>query len=182
MTPGSVWRWRRGRDDATVLAIAGWMQLAFKDDWDTMMEMILRAVKLNPNNVFVLNWAGQAHVAFGDPETAVPFFERALRLSAGAPDAFRSLVGIAMAHFNRKHYEEAINWARRSTETPNAWGYLIIAASHGHLNRLEEARMALAAADAIRAHTIAMQKSPPVRRKDIREHWIAGLRKAGMPE
>lgn len=170
------------RDDANVLAIAGWMQLVFRQDWDGMLEMVSRAVQLNPNNVFVLNWAGMAHFSYGKPDEAIPFYERALRLSPGAPDVFRSLAGIATAHFNCKRYEEAIKWARRSAETPNAWAYQIIAASNGHLDRIAEARAALAAADAIRPQTIAMQSRPAIRRQAAQEHWIAGLRKAGMVE
>lgn len=171
-----------GGDDANVLAIAGWMQLVFRQDWDGMLEMVSRAVTLNPNNVFVLNWAGMAHFSYGKPDEAIPFYERALRLSPGAPDIFRSLAGIATAHFNSKRYEEAIRWARRSAETPNAWAYQIIAAANGHLGRLSEARTALDAANAIRPQTIAMQGSPPNKRPAALDHWIAGLRKAGMRE
>jgi TolB-like protein len=171
-----------GSDDATVLAIAGWMHLVFRQDWDTMLELISRAVELNPNNVFVLNWAGQAQFSHGNPDAAIPLYERALRLSPGSPDAFRSLVGIATAHFNCGRYEDAIKWARRSANTPNAWAYHVIAAANGHLGRTDEARLALEAADAIRVETIAMQASARIRRSEAQAHWIDGLRKAGMRE
>jgi TolB-like protein/DNA-binding winged helix-turn-helix (wHTH) protein len=171
-----------GSDDATVLALVGWMQLVFKQDWEGMMEMISRAVELNPNNAFVLNTAGMAHYSYGRPEEAIALYDRALRLSPGAPDNFRSLVGIATAHFNCRRYDDAIRWARRSAETPNAWAYRVIAAASGHLGHLEDAQVALVAADAIRPETIEMQSSSPIWRPDVKEHWLAGLRKAGMRE
>jgi hypothetical protein len=86
-----------------------------------------------------------------------------------------------LAHYLTERYTDALRWAEAVIRNqPNFFmGLSLIAASAAHCGdfaRVEEARRGL---NAFRA-------SPadhwPFRRKEDREHWRDGLRKAGLAE
>ena len=173
-------------DDAMVLAIAGSLFILFRLDYDSGLAMTRRALALNPNSLLALNFASLAHATCGDLDDAIACSQKALLLSPGAPDNYWSLTNIAAAHVIAGRFEEAIRWALRSLETYNAWEitYLFLVVAYAHLDRMEEARAALATLLSIRPNmTISTMM---LRRKNCfpeRDAIIAdGLRKAGLPE
>jgi adenylate cyclase len=86
-------------------------------------------------------------------------------------------------HFIAERYETAVEWAKKSLESrPRQADCLrILAASYGHLGRVEEARTALDGA-------ARLEPGPPVRRLRSEvpprhaERYLDGLRKAGLKE
>jgi TolB-like protein/lambda repressor-like predicted transcriptional regulator len=173
-----------GPDDAEVLATVGWMRVVFLRDWQGMEELMARAVELNPYNLAVLNWAGQAKLQSGSPEEVVPILERAMRLSPGASDNSLCQAIVGHAYFSMRRFEEALNWGRRAVETRKTchWGLSVMAAAYAHLGRMGEAEAALAEARAISYDTIHDVLGSPWRRQEDMDLWVDGLRKAGMPE
>jgi adenylate cyclase len=118
---------------------------------------------------------------------AIEAFQRAMRLSPLDPLGFFFTAGIAAAHLGAGRYEEAIEWADRSSrEFPRyapSTRYKVIALAH--LGRIEEAREWLA--QELELHpglTIAEVKTlyakafPP----EILATFVEGYRKAGLPE
>ena len=101
--------------------------------------MALRSTRAIPYSCL-----GRSLAYAGRSEEAIFHLERALRLSPKDPWTFLSLFGVAAAHLAAARYEEAIDWALRSTRwQPNAAAYRALAVSYANLGRLDEARKAL---------------------------------------
>jgi adenylate cyclase len=149
-----------------------------------MEELMSRAIELNPNNLTVLNWVGQAKLQSGSVEEVAPILERAMRLSPGVQDNAWSQAMIGHAFLYQHQFEEALVWSRRAVEMRKtcAWGYSVLAVAYAHLGKITEARAALAEAQAVSFATIEQTLTEPCRRKENLDLWISGLRKAGMPE
>ncbi|MEO6362025.1 MAG: winged helix-turn-helix domain-containing protein [Caldimonas sp.] len=107
-----------------------------------------RALKLNPNEVKNLSSIGLAEVLAGHVGEAIEHLQQALRVSP--LDAMRPSIhgNLAFAHFCRKEYQEALEYALLgASEAPNwAFCHMYSAASHVGLGDIEAARSAFAVA------------------------------------
>ena len=170
-----------GGDDPIVLAMAGSGHMT--GDLDKGLRLARHALALNPNSLIVLNSAGEANKHLGHFAEALACFTRALELSPAAPDNNWSLSGVADCHLGLGRFEEAVRWARRATEAGRPWWvtWFILAASLGHLGRIDEAKAALGQGLQMRpAHTVAKLLGGR-KREPWYENWIEGLLKAGLP-
>ena len=147
------------------------------------------AIELNPNFAHAHFGLAQAYYAAGEVERVIPEIETAIRLSPRDPSLWSFLSVGARAHLTLRQYDEAITWARRAQQQTNTeFGRASIAliSALGHLDRLDEAKTVLAQ---VRQH------SPRISIRSLiqgtvghfkvaaqREHILAGLRKAGLPE
>ncbi len=99
-----------------------------------------------------------------------------------------------MALYDLGRYEEAIE-ALRGAFLRDSWGFAWLAAANAHLGRIDEARSALSEFVSIRTEELEMigmvaDTSASLLgnyRKNFRheqqwDHFIDGLRKAGLPE
>lgn len=170
-----------GGDDAMVLAIVGWMFVFLAKDFDGGLAIARRAVQLNPNSLIALNFAGLVNQHAGDLDKSIALHTRALQLSPGAPDNYWSLTGIALAHMFAYRFDEAIKWARKSLDTYNAWEltFVVLAASHGWLGQIEEAKEAYGHFRALRAG-LATGRTRKSRFPERDATWFEGFRKAGL--
>ena len=95
---------------------------------------------------------------------------------------------MSWAHYGAGRYEEAVDWAKQSVRlNPDAFiVHRALAASNAQLGRIDEARAALAEVlrldpnltlEKVKRQTAAVGWDP-----DVIEPYIAGLRKAGLPE
>ena len=120
------------------------------------------------------------------PEDAVRYAKMAERLSPRDPAQSMWSFARAAAEFGSKNYEESMEWAKVTSEImpefPGAWRYL--AASLGHLGRLDEARAAVRQLLTISPHDNLRLVSAafPARRPERLEQYVGGLRIAGLPE
>jgi adenylate cyclase len=82
----------------------------------------------------------------GKSEEAVASVEAAIRLSPSDPRLFIWLVGLAAAHYQLRHYSQAVEIGRRSWTLNNSYitGLTYVVAGLAQLGRIEEARAALA--------------------------------------
>jgi adenylate cyclase len=153
----------------------------------TTLEILDRALALNPNSAHA--WSNRGYIcAYGNqPEAAIEAFQRAERLSPFDPLGFFYANGFAVAHFAAGRFEQAIEYADRALrENPRMVPALRtkIAAS-AHLGRLAEAQ---AACDRLRARypklTVGTLRTSFHRGAgaEIVELQIAGLRLAGVPD
>src|SRR5215204_2409632 len=109
----------------------------------------------------------------------------ARRLSPVDPRGFITFVGLGMAHFVARRFEEAEKAARRGIAqmTRNTASRRLLAASLAHLGRVEEAREVVKELLILQPnYTLSFtRRFPRYRPPWMPELLIEGLRKAGIP-
>jgi adenylate cyclase len=142
------------------------------------------AIKLNPSFAAAHVLLGQMYLYSGRREEAIEWAEKGIRLSPSDPRLFIWLPALAGAHYQLRHYEEAVEAGRRSWTLNRNWphGLRYVVAGLGQLGRIEEARAALAE---LRLMDANLEYSASVFRRnwpdptDV-DHLLDGLRKAGF--
>jgi TolB-like protein/Flp pilus assembly protein TadD len=145
-----------------------------------------RAIRLNPS----YSWAhfGRAHSLWmsGRAEEALPSNAEAMRLSPHDPLLWAFLASRSLALTMLGRCEEALDWARRALELPNATLYASVAelAALGILGRDDEAAAALARARRFKPDVTRkfIDLVLPITDPGYHARFIEGLRKAGVPE
>src|SRR6202043_2877739 len=131
-----------GRDDATALAIGGYVISVTEHDRATAFEALEQALAISPSSSFAL-FCGSAALAYaGEAERGIDWAERALRISPFDRLNHLSYHALAIAHFLRGRYDQAAHAARRSVQsTPSSSGsHSVLAAALAKLGRIEEAK------------------------------------------
>jgi len=139
-----------------------------------------RVIELNPSAAVGYWCLGRSLSYLGRPDEGVGLIEKAIRLSPHDPVMHEFLFDLGVAHFLAERYEQAIVWERKSLRArPDQPGvYRVLAASYGHLGRIEEARAALDgmnelapdfSLEALRVHVPSA----------VVERYLEGWRKAG---
>jgi len=160
----------------------------FAQRLDASLAECQHALRLNPNLAVAEAVLAFAYSWRGNYDDAIEHAEKAIRLS---PRDTHSLGTFAytVAEFGAGRYEQAVDWARKVTEVtpdfPAGWRYS--AASLAHLDRLEEAQVAVnrllqaSVHDSI-SYSTAIFSRLPLASADFADRVIDGLRKAGLPE
>jgi len=169
------------QNDPGTLANAAEALAYFGEDIGAMIELVDRALALNPS--FARGWyrSGVLRVWAGQPDLAIEHVETSLRLSPrermGQP-----LTVLGIAYFLKRRFDEAASKLLPSIQNhpgfPNS--YRTLAACYAHMGRLDEARAILA-----RLRTITPQVVPsdlPWRNPEHRELFLSGLRLAAGEE
>jgi adenylate cyclase len=173
-------------ENATSLASAAWALALFEGHFDEALELADRAVRLHPNSAWVHTQAGFVHTYAGESDPAVAHFLIARRLSPVDPRGFITFVGLGVAHFVARRFEEAEKAARRGIAqmTRNTASRRLLAASLAHLGRVEEAREVVKELLILQPKfTLSFtRRFPRYRPSWMPELLIDGLRKAGVPE
>jgi TolB-like protein len=169
--------------DPDALGMLGRATASFSGDFDTAREMVDRAVAVNPNAAIAWEQRGWTYLIAGQPEEAIPSFERAIRLSPFDPWLFSTLAGMGTALIGLGRFDEAVVAAKKALQKNQTYGaaYRCLAAALAHLGRDAEARKAVAQLLEIEPH---FRISHYLARSG---HWraqmfIDGLRKAGLSE
>jgi adenylate cyclase len=102
---------RLGRQDALVLGQSA-LVLTFNSDEVELADSLLdEAIRLDPNGILGWTWGGWAKMLLGDYQTALHYFQRAMRLSPLDPRSFYAQVGLANAYFFLGKYDEGLTHA-----------------------------------------------------------------------
>jgi TolB-like protein/class 3 adenylate cyclase len=168
---------RVAADDPDVLASAAYVLAYFGEEIDGAIELVDRALMLNPNYARGWDRSGWLRLWAGQPELAITHFETALRLS---PHERRNtnLMAVGVAHFFARRLEDARALLLRSLQQEPGWAptYRFLAATYAHLGRLEEAREAV---ERLRAITpLVVPTAMHWRNPEDRELFLSGLRRA----
>jgi len=175
-----------GRDDAAALSRAGHVIAYVAGDLDSAVPAIDRALLLNPNLAAAWNFAGWTKVLRGEPEAAIEYLARSMRLSPLDQLGYSAKGSTAHAHFFLGAYDDASAWADKAVqENPN---YLIVnciaAASHALAGHPEKAAQAVSRMLQIdpSLHISKIKEVFPLRRSSDLAKYEEGLRRAGLPE
>jgi adenylate cyclase len=150
---------------------------------DAAVAAFERAMALNPN---FTDWRfAEVLVLSGEPERAIAVAERHMRLDPFYAPLTPGWLGLA--HYMRKAYPQALPRLREcATRAPDLRGaHLWLAAAYAQLGKFEEARRE--AAEALRIDPKWTIKGSgarlfPFKRPQDAEHFVDGLRKAGLPD
>ncbi len=170
------------RDDALVLAYCGIVVQAMGRDYDQGLQILIRALEVNPNNVFVMFHVAVGHLWGGELDAAADLFHRIIAVSPNA--TFGALSGVAHVLLCQGKFAEALPWLARSiAEQPTfAVTHWLLIAAYAHLGQMDEARQALGALMVLvpgcSLGKIAHHTKDPKRTTVMTD----GLRLAGMPE
>ena len=139
-----------------------------------------RALDLNPNDADIMIELADAMVYDGRAEEALPIFHRAMRLNPFYPDWYIDAYTDALSALRR--YEETIA-AIEAMRDPLQCARKMTA-SLAHLGRLDEARAhAMRLLERFPNFSIShWAEVPPYRDRTTLEHFMDGLRQAGLPE
>jgi len=154
--------------------------------FDEAISELQIAIRLNPS--LALAHHGLAYALFhsGEVERSVPLFETAEKLSPHDHNVWAFLGVRARAYIQLGDYAAAIRTAREAIRKPHAkfWANVTLVSALGHAGRIKEAQ---AAVDEL------LRRKPdfnvPFMRETVTwydpenlEHYIEGLRKAGLTE
>ncbi len=171
--------------DAGAIAMAGFVLTIMGHDYDGGRAAAQRALELNPNSATICWMAGWAIMLAGEPEDALPIFERALRLSPSDPQANFLLCGMGMSHLLSGRPAEAVECASKSIALyPVDVAYYVLVPACGHLGRTEDAKTAITKLLSLAPGVAISNFAPRMPFRDQRHLDIVldGLRKAGLPE
>jgi Flp pilus assembly protein TadD len=168
-------------DDPGVLALAAFPLSFLGEDIGTQIELVDRALALNPSYARAWFLRGVLSVWAGEPDLAIKQVEISLRLN---PRDRRGNYNwpIGIAHFFARRFDEALTKLLvAAQETPAwPWPYRGLAACYAHMGRLDEAREAIVKLQALT--TELLPRHLPFRKPEHQELLKLGLRlAAGEP-
>ena len=153
-------------------------------DLDQAVQSMKRALALHPNSDEVRASVGWTFMCNGEFDAALEHLEAGIRMAPFGPRIPRIQLGMAYVHFFQRRFDETINLAneviRSLPQHPAGWRLMTVALAHA--GRLDEAR------DTLRhLLTLTPDASISTARTNYRHQWmkdlfIDGLRKAGLPE
>jgi adenylate cyclase len=169
--------------DPETLAFAAQISTFIVGDCESAIEMVDRAVALNPNSFNAWHSRGWVDFIAGLPEEALRSFERAIRLSPVDPELHRSFTGAGYALIELGRFDEAIVAGKKAQRQNTSFSpaYRCLASAFAHLGRNAEAREA--AARMLEVDPTFTISSWIARRGQSNTKLLdEGLRKAGLPE
>ncbi|MFD1982075.1 adenylate/guanylate cyclase domain-containing protein [Mesorhizobium newzealandense] len=166
-----------GLAEAVVAALHAW-----KGDFETAETHWQRALVLGPTNAMALNWVGYISLWDGQLVKAREIGERLRRLNPLEDRDIHEL--LAFTHYLLGDYEASLQSFRRWDNNNYDRGFANMAACLGQLGRTEEARLAWARClERKPGFTLSdYKRDSPYRRQENVEHWLEGLRKAGISD
>ena len=169
---------QRDEADARGYAELGYAHL-YRKEHDAALAAYERALCLNPNDADILVEYADALVYNNEAQRAVALIEQAMRLNPLYPDWYLWFLADAYDALGRS--QDVIATVHRMRNPDE--GRRLLAANYAHLGRFDEARQE---ADAVlRLHpdfTVqGWAKRPPYRYTDLRDRFMEGLRRAGLP-
>lgn len=178
------------REDAQVHAIVGRFRL-YTSEFARARHHLERAAELNPHDAAMLANTSIAWSLLGERRRGVEMAEMAIRLDPFHPDWY--LAALGTVYFVARDYERAIAAMEVASDgLCDTRAYL--AAAYALSGNAERARVHVAEfvratcerlggdpASDIPAYCEAMLLSSPYARDEDRDHFFAGLRKAGLP-
>lgn len=138
-----------------------------------------RAIALNPNDANAIASLAALLTFLGRPEEGIDRLREAMRLNPYHPDWYWSDLSLVL--YATRRYDEAIEALQQMTRLGH-WQWARLAACYAQLNRIGEARTAVAEVHRLRPSFSTANIRLPYRNPADAEHVLNGMRKAGLPE
>jgi len=170
-------------DDPDILAWACLASAFMVADCESEIEMVDRAIVLNPNSFNGWHCRGWVYRNAGRPEEAIRSFERAIRMNPVDPRLQFTFAGMAMAFIELGRFDEAIVAGKKAQRYNPSFSstYRCLASAFAHLGRDAEAReAAMRVVELDPAFTISAWIARGG--QSNAKLMIEGLRRAGLPE
>jgi TolB-like protein len=154
-----------------------------RHELDAFFAKAEQAIAFNPNDAEILAAAGSFLTNIGD-ERGIAFVRKATKLDPFLPTIYN--FPIALYHFERGEYQDALVAATKIDIPGNFWSHLYLAGIYAELGRQSEAGSALK--ELLRLYPgFTTEKWVEDAQKwnfrgDTIRRWVAALRKAGLPE
>ena len=174
------------RNDAHVMATAGFVLTMVGRDYKLGLQAVDRANELNPNIAFVSMLIGVSQAFGGDPEEALIHFDNAIRVSPGDPGAFFFYALAGLSHLFCGRPVEAHELASKSIRIYTDWdsSYWALIPALVQLGQIDEARSTVTKFLELspNATVTRLGELLPVRNPDYLHLILDGMAKAGLPE
>jgi tetratricopeptide (TPR) repeat protein len=172
--------------NAEALAIYGHLLSFLHKDVGMALHYFDRALQLNRNLPFIWVYSAVSYCYLGDPDTALQRLQRCRELTASLPYFSLHENPFAIAYLMKKQYRDAVEIGRRVVQCTPAYtnGYKPLIAALGHLRRRKEARPFVDKLLELEPDFTVQrfgQVYPFTQERDL-EHYMEGLRRAGVPE
>jgi adenylate cyclase len=172
-------------NDPETLSTFGRMTGYFTSDRETAMDMVNRAVALNPNLASSWSRRGWTYLSTGThPEEAMLSFERFVRVSPLDPLLYINFTGMAVALIELGRFDEAVAIANRALRQNQAYvnTHRCLAVALAQLGRLVEAREAAARLLELTPGFRISEWTNRFPGQVKSKQFVTGLRLAGLPE
>lgn len=152
----------------------------WKRQYVTSIAEYERALSLNPNDADLHSEMADALTYVGRAKDSIELSKRAMRLNPHYPDWY--LWNLAAAYFLTTQYESALSWLNKMTDPGEA--HRLLAATYAQLGRDDEAHAEAAEFLKINPNFSISSWAATQPYEDPRYFapYVAGLRKAGLPE
>jgi adenylate cyclase len=156
---------------------------------DASVAELESAISLNPSFAMAYHGLGSALMLSGRLEEAAESLDKAIRLSPRDPVLWGMMCFRSVTCSLLQQYVAAAEWGRRAAHEPRAakggyWAYAVLASALGNLGQTAEAREALD--EALRQKPdlslTYLEKTLPTKEPGGLDPYLAGLRRAGLPE
>ena len=172
--------------NAEALAIYAHIISFINRDTELALHYFEMALQLNRNLPFIWVYSGLTHCYLGDPDTALERLKRCRELTASLPYFSLHENPFAIAYLMKRQYKDAIEVGRRVVHFTPAFvnGYKPLIAALGHLRRRKEAAPYIKKLIEIEPDFTLKKfgENYPFLQERDRQHYIEGLRRAGLPE
>ena len=154
-----------------------------RHDLDAFLAEAERAIGLNPNHAFILAELGQ-NMGFAGNQRGIALVRKAMQLDPFHPTWYN--FAVTFHHFGRGEYQEALAAARKINVPDFVWTHVYLAAIYAELDRESEAGSALGELRRLTPDVTTKQLAEEWRKWNVPDdrigHYVAALRKAGLPE
>ena len=173
-------------ENAEALGIYGHVCSFLEKDFNSALHYFERALRVNPNLAFVWSLSALTYCYIGEPDAALERLERHRDLTPIEPYPALFDNPYAIVHLIKHDYAQAAAFGRRVTKARPEFvnGYKPFLAALGHLGRTEEAKPYVAKLLSLESNFTVERFSQvyPFKHAADREHYMMGLRLAGVPE
>jgi tetratricopeptide (TPR) repeat protein/TolB-like protein len=173
-------------DDAETLAMCGHVTSFLGRDYDAALHYFDRARHLDPTLEFPWLWSALTYCYAGKPDFALHQLEQYHALTSMSPANTWNQNLCSIAYMFSGNYEKVVELSRPMTKTNSGFvnAYKPLIASLGHLGRAEEAKPYVDKLLALEPNFTVERfgKVYPIKYDSDREHYMKGLRLAGVPE
>jgi adenylate cyclase len=151
-------------------------------EYDQAVAAYGNALELNPNDASLLAGSSELLLYMGNPTEAIERLQRAMRLNPFHPKWFDGF--LAAAYFSDRQYDNAIKTTKPLIDLGIPADHIRLAASYAYLGHVDKAKVYAARVLELEPDFSIQRfaKSRSYREKSDLEHYLEGLRMAGLPE